>query len=292
MKRFEDVMSPLSWLCVVVGLIPMFVFVLHPTLLELFVFCAVDYAALILMKKVDRALFPKIFPDCALYFWEENLPKIANCTHAEKLALFQSLLRFPGRRALYCWAMSFVKAIPAMWVVIFYWKHTLPYSIQFVEIVCMLGAMYSFFYGAAFIENHILTSAKIAELHRKYDWSDVFRTWKPQPALKPFERQETISFVMVAVFLLNLQWYLVSHPSNGSYSLGAQILSVGFAGLIYIFWIWCLRRQFYLSSLTTLFEALESLNLQNLSSTMALNSFPAVAHFQSVFNSLVDRLRS
>lgn len=293
MKKFEDILSPLSWIFVFIGFLPMLLIVFRPTILEYLVFFAVDYVALVVTRFIDRSLFLKLYPDAVLYFLEGDHPRLAAASIEEKIRLFHSMLRFPSRRALYCAAISFVKAIPAVLTVVFFWKHDVSNFEQFARFFFAQCVMYSYFYGAVFIENHILVSRKIADLHKRFDWSDAFRLAPLSVRKGEFRLEESFSILSIWIFMVSLQWLLVkTTPADQTSFLAIQISIVGLAALTLVSRVWYLSRRFFIGGLENLFGILDNLDPEKPGESLALHSSSLLARFEQIFNSVTDKLRS
>jgi signal transduction histidine kinase len=292
MKRFDEVLGPLSWLYLFICATPMFVLVFHPSLKELLVFWVADYVALLGGRQLDKFLYPKLFPSSEAIFPTDNLSAIEKCNEKEKLALFTAMTNFPDQRALFVFAISYVKAIPAMLTIVYYWKHQSSNGIQFITLLFSLSIIYACLYGAVLLENHILISQKITEFHKRFNWTEVFKNAKLQFHSRSVEWQETVAFSGIGISTLAVTWIIASHQLDNPYPLGLQLVSVGFCGLTLIFWVWHLRKKLYAESLSSLFEAVENLSLEGPATVLPLHSSPAIAQFQSIFNSVGERLQS
>ena len=286
-------MSPLSWFAVYIfGL--HFILILHPSLLELLVFCLVDGGAVLATKIVDRRLFVWLHPDSYPYFTPDKLPK-GKLTLEQKTALFESMRCFPARRALYCLFISIPKTIPGSLIAVFYWKHTITNLSQLLLVIAIGTVIWSYFYAAVFMESHILVSRKIAEYHGIYDWADVFRQATVPYDRREFDRHETMGLVSIWIFMMVLQWLVITRtpsPGTGRFNLALMESSIGAAGLILIMRIWYLGKQYFVGGLREIFQTLESMDPEVSQKILPLHSDRILAHFEKIVNGLVERLRS
>jgi len=292
MKRFEDVLSPLSWLVLYLGFFPLFLAVFRPSLKEFLVFYAVDFVALAIMRALDRRLFLKLYPDAIPYYVPELAP-LETLSIDEKVAVYQSMSRCPERRARYCVAVSFLKALPGAAVVVFYWQHTVGNFMQFLLIMGVSFFIYSYFYGAIYIETHTLVSRRLAEWHKRYDWSEVFRRVPIDSRSKNFEFQEGIALASIFILMILLQWLIIKGGHyGGSTSLALQLSIVGISGVLLTMRLWYLGRFHFVGGLQSLFRALEDFDPEKFHAAVPLHSSATLARFEKTFNSLMDRLRA
>ena len=293
MERFDELISPLSWFFLFFGFLPLILFIFRPSFLEYMVFFVADCAAFLVVSRIDRSLFLKIYPDSTIYFLGIESDALARCTLVERVSMFQSMLRFPARRALYCAAVSFVKGIPGTLIIILYWKHSTSILVTTAEATVCALVMYSYFYGAVFIENHSLVSRKIAGYHAKYDWTDVFREVELPSLGHDFDAPEVVGLVSIWFFVLILEWVLitggVSHSPSG---LATLVICVGVAGLALISRIWFLGRKYFVGGLEGIFGALAKFEPDSFHKTLPLHSSAVLGHFEKVFNALMERLRA
>lgn len=293
MEKFEQLISPLSWLFLLFGFLPLIFVIFRPSFWEYVVLFLVDSAAFVVASAIDRRAFLVLYPDCRMYFPATNSDALARCTFAERVGVFQSMIRFPARRAMYCALVSFIKAIPAGLVVVFYWKHITSPAVTAAELVFCMCIMYSYFYGAVFIENHSLVSRRIAEFHTKYDWAEVFQGADLASFRRDFEVPEVAALVAIWFFVLILQWVLITGGgTHSTLELALLVMAVGVAGLSLISRIRFLGRDYFVGGLEAISEALASFDPETFQKTLPLHSSAVLGHFEKVFNALIDRLRS
>lgn len=293
MKRFTDVLSPKNWFFMGFVIIPGLVVIFRPSLWEYFVFTAVDVGCFLPFTVVAERLFRKLYPDTALYFPKLNEARIATLKANEAEALFQSLIRFPGRRAINVALGSFAKVtVPGM-VTVFYWKHDCTNFEQLMKYLFLYAIAMSYLYGASYVEIHNFVSRKIAEFHLKYDWSAVFQGSTVSKPKRDFFAQENLSLLAVALLSMILLWGVTAMGVNASSRiLPYEVLGVAFSGFALTFHLYFLNRKYFLGSLSELFVAFESLGYGKNDKVVPLHSSPLLAYFEKSFNSLASKLHA
>ena len=217
------------------GITPILLSVFRPSLGQYAVYLVVEYASLLLVRSFDAPLFPRVFRGAPQNFFKLDDRRVAAYTQEEKVACFDYMVRFPGRRAAYVAALSAVKVSFPVAVVVFYWPHQSSNLIQFLKmILCSLLAT-AYLYGAVFIENHAFISRKLAEFHRAYDWAAVFRQANIPFSKKDFDFQERISIYAIWLMMLSFQWIAIITGPEGRLMLLATVpLFIGLGGLVRI----------------------------------------------------------
>lgn len=293
MNRFEQIISPFSWIVLNAAFTSMFVIVFSPTWLELLVALSLDFVALQMARRVDKWLFIRIYPDSVPYFLETEFPEMKSANLNERLSIFHSMIRYPARRAFYSVVLSYLKGIPAYCVVIFYWKHDVSNLLQFLKLVGLIHIVYAYFYGAIFIENHGLISEKIKSFHALYDWTAVFQHAEVPFYKSEFEIQEVVSFIAIWIFILLLQVILLFTDNTQKHPwLFVQWTVVTLASFGLFSRLWYLNRKYLQGGLQSLFYKLEQFEPEKFQETLPLHSSPLIARFEKTFNTLILRLRS
>jgi hypothetical protein len=99
MKRFIEVMSPISWLVSAAGLLPVYFLVFRPTLFEFAICVLVDGIAMPIFSKIASETFLRRYPEAHLYIGNVKSDAIRALSFEEKRSLFQSITSFPERWA-------------------------------------------------------------------------------------------------------------------------------------------------------------------------------------------------
>src|SRR5262249_5866355 len=153
-QEFVFLLGPLSWLLLSTGILAMLVVLFRPSPTELLIFLAVDSVALLCLRLVDRPIFRSLYPDTRDYFPRVQLDRIGAYSPEQHLELFQSLVRFPGRRAGYYALAYTLTSLPALFVVVYYWRSDNIPLVQGVRALSVFALVLVTFYGAVFGELH------------------------------------------------------------------------------------------------------------------------------------------
>jgi signal transduction histidine kinase len=293
MKKFNELISRFSWIIVMLGFLPLYVTIFHPSILGFILAHVVDQLVVPVASYADEKLFLKRFPGSAIFLDELPPAKMKTLSLSERLNLFHEMVAYPGRRSLQLALTSFIKVIPGALVIVFFWQHSCTNLVQALKVAGVLVLVFSYFYGASFLENHILISKKIAEYHREYDWSRVFSQAKIPYSRSEFEFQEKLILGCIWIFTLMLQLILmtVDHPESRT-SLIIQVAVVNACGLLLLSRIWYLSRKFLAGSMESIFLALETFDPRQSRQDLPLHSSPVLARFETTFNSMMERLRT
>jgi signal transduction histidine kinase len=292
MKDLSTFVSPISWGFIALFGITQYVFLLGPSFKEMFIFLVVDTIAFGLLNKFDTRLFTRFFPDARPYLPRLDNSLVSGLDLESRLKLFNSLSRFPLRRAIYAFLTSFIKVIPVILLVVFYWEHEISALHQFLIFVGTLCVTMSYFYGAVFIESHFYVSDLITELHKKYNWKEVFKNAEVDKIKNEFQIQEWVAVGTLTVSLLLLQWTVVTSHTGSAQLLAAKIIFVAATAIVSIGHLFYLSRTFLLGGLNNLFQTMDKLDYSATESVLPLHSTEILARFEKSFNLLIDRLRA
>ena len=107
---------------------------------------------------------------------------------------------------MYGIVFSFVyKVPPAVALIVLVWHHDVTVGVQTLKTLLAFSLLYAYFCAQVYVENHELISERIADLHAKYDWSDVFPGYQPPISKRSFQRSEAIGLAVVWVLLIVFQ---------------------------------------------------------------------------------------
>lgn len=291
MKTFRDCMSPLSWALTFVACAPTFILVFRPTLLEFLIFFGVDGVAFYINRLTEGKVFQKIYPDTRDYFESIDELKISKMNVQERVKLFESLCKFPLRRAVYFYFWAFVKVSPAIGIVTFYWHRSHAWWVQFALIVGIVMVNFCYYYGTVFIESHRFVSKLISDLHRKFNFADAFRLAEIRYSPSDFQTHELLSLGFMISFVLGLQSVIIiSSWNQGPFSVVSQVITVGLMGVVLFLRIWHLGRNYFIGGLEALFKRFDQIEYKNSESIVPLSSSGLLAKFEKTFNSLIEKL--
>jgi signal transduction histidine kinase len=291
-KAFVKLLSPTSQLILMLGFSPIILVVFRPTVWEFLVFVVVDSLALALTRIPDRPLFRAIFPEMRIFFPEFDLDACRHYSVEQKSQLFHSLVRFPQRRALFCLIFSYVKTLPALTIVVLYWKHSISNELQTARALAVFSLMFFYFYGCMYFELHQRVSNVLVKLHEEQDWTDVFRQVASPFPTKTFDISQYIAVAAIWAFMAVGQALLLFGAATSPLRTATEIVVVSFGGLVLFTRLWFLERNYFVGGLLKLFVTLEKFTPSTVQKNLPLHSSPFLAQFERTFNALMDRLRS
>lgn len=291
-KRPSDLVSPLSWIIIIVCFSGIIVVILRPSPLELLVLFVVDIVAVEVFKFLQARFLLPLFPSLSLFFLEKKENEIAQYSESENIRLFEKMLVFPSHFSIYCFLCSFLKTIPAFAIMVFYWKHDCSHLVQFLKALSTSLVTWTYFYWAVFIENHYYISKKIAYYHEKYDWSMVFVNAKSKLSERHFIFHENLALASLWIVYIFLELILIkTHLSSAPEKLTFEIVALGIGTMILMMRIWFLGHKFYLDTLETLSRISKEFSPSTFRKDLALHSSTMLAQFESTFNKLFKKFR-
>jgi signal transduction histidine kinase len=293
LRRLPDCISPISAIFIVLAIFPPLIVILKPTLKEFLVFLFVDTFAFFINQRFEGKLFTSLFPDTAVYFDRLDEDQVEKMSFEEKHSLCQSFSKFPKRRAVYCYLESYLKTLPALLIMGIYWKHEIPTWQQSITILGVTSICFTYFAGAVFIESHIFLSEKITTLHRKFNFSDIFRNTAIQYSRTEFEIQQIILLGFIIFFMLALQLtVLLTHQYSSVNDLALKLGTIACVTLALFTRLWYLDRSHFVRGLERIFENLQTLDFQKVNPTLSLHTSPLLAQFEKSYNELTARLEA
>ena len=293
MKNLSQVLTPVGWLFIYISsYVPVYV-LFSPSLKEFLIMLFVDFVVTQIYLKQDAKIVEKIASSSKYFYKKIHWDELEALNENEKLEVFKQLTQFPLKRAIYGYFGSFLKSIPAILVMVFYWQHDTSNWQQFITIFLMIMVTFCYFYGAVYIETHIFLSETIAELHRRFNWSEVFSKAKVKNQNKEFFFQEALALFFIIFFVLGLQLMLLSHNRNASLSIVSfKVFILGMIGILLFFRIWYLGRTFITGGLEVIFNSLQKFEIDVGFKPLALHTAGILADFEKTFNDLAVRLKS
>ncbi len=294
MTRLKDFVSPLSYQIIAVSAYLIFILVFQPTLSEFFLFVGVDIASFFVIIFFDERVFFKMYPEVSAYFFGFRDELLRKLNSDQRFEMFNSLVAYPQRRAMYTFIGTFLKVIPGSIVVSWYWSHGLNPWMCLAQFFLITFIISLYFYAVIYIENHASVSKMIAEVHAKYDWTDVFLRVGDSLPMDSFQRQERICLVLIWMFVLGLQWIVLETRAQlGRVPTSITVLLIGVIGMVLISRILYVSRKFFFDGMKGIFDAFEQYKpQQQLPQVLPLHSSGMLARFESTFNALSVRLRS
>ncbi|MBY0371427.1 GHKL domain-containing protein [bacterium] len=292
MQDLRQVLSPISWLIVILGFHPLFLIPFEPTLKEYLVLMVVDSTALFFAMKIELAAFLRKYPPPVENIFDFDGEKLSRLPLDQRRKFYEYYTTFPSRRAAFTLPASFVKALPGFAVIVFYWHHDQSYFAQFVQVLLAASVPWFYVFGASFIEAHAFVSRKFAEMHERYDWTEVFAGVRLPDHRRDFRQHENISMIAIAGFVIAVQSIVVAgHGLDGVEWLTLKITIIGLSGICLMSRIWYLNRSFFLGGLESIFAKLAAFDPHQPQRALALHTAPLLAHFELTFNTLLSKLR-
>lgn len=293
MKKLSECAAPVNFLVfAILGFIPLYV-LFRPSLGEYFLMIGIDVLMILLVRPYEGKIMQALYPETRLYFDGVKDEEVGQLSFSSKIALLDSVFKFPKARARYAFFASFVKVIPTIIVVVFVWEHEISNWLQFWSFMGVLCINFSYFYGLVFIEAHRYLSKWIKKLHEEFDWSDVFREVNIPQLRSEFEFQGILSLGAISIMMLVLQWFVIS---NGHYSgpldLAVKMNLIGLFAIIVGGHLVVLARNFLAGGVKDLFNSLDQLDYKNSRSVLPLHSTEILARFEKSYNLLIERLKS
>lgn len=297
LKRFEDLVSGLSWLFIAVFIV-LYPLIFGFTWKELVVAYVIDAVAFGLTKTWNIRSLQAKRPYLKSYFSGLNEDFFGGLNTAQRVTWIEELTSFPSVWARRCFFLSFLKSAPAIaW---FYWCKTkspgahLPLEAMKLLSIALLAN--TFLASAIFIESHALASRYLKRLHARFALKEVFDSVAIPPPQRDLQFYENLAVSSIWLFMMVLQLLVLkTHDENSAFPLEVVLPLVGLVGLGQSTHIWSLGRRYLVDGLYDIFAALSSFDPKKSPSagaSLALHSSPLLAHFDRVFNSLTDRLRS
>src|SRR5262245_43950432 len=122
-REFRQIAAPVTWVLAIFYVVLIFAVVFRTSAKELAILFAID--ALVLnpiIYLIDPKIFLRLYPDSRAYFFGLDHEQIARMTLDEKRTMLDSMMRLPGRRAVYGLVTSVLYKIPpALVIVLFVW---------------------------------------------------------------------------------------------------------------------------------------------------------------------------
>lgn len=266
--------------------------VLRPSVLEFIFMFLVDGIVIFINQKIEGKIFQKLYPDTRSYFDGLDLNSLKTKSLETHINLFQSFSVFPKRRALYCALWAYVKLIPAMVIMVFLWEHQISNWQQFALVFGLCSINIVYFYGAIFIESHIFLSDLIKKIHAELNWEQVFKKAKVSNLTSEFEVQEGLTLLAMVLFMLAVQWAIITSEKFSGLNLNAMVALAGAVALTLFAHLWHLGRQFFLGGIKDLFKAMDDIDYKTPHIILPLHTTPLLARFEKSFNLLVERLKA
>ena len=292
-KSFRAMLSPRSLLFLSVGGWLSWLCILRPSLAEVGLVLIVDQIALGLSMAFRSWAFGKFYPRSANLSQGVDWDAVAKLDFAGRLEYFRALIDYPHDITVFATVLNPIKMLPAMALMIFYW-HNDGLITQAVVVGAGAIIIIAFMYAALFIENHLLVTRIINDIHQRFDWRDVFEASPVQYQPHDFTHHERVALTCMALAAIAVQWTLITRPNEATPSyLALETISIWVTLFILGMRVWWQSRSLFMGGLESIFAAFERFDpRQDLDFSLAVGSSALVGSFALTFNRLMQRLRS
>jgi len=289
MQRDTVMVRPKVNVAMSLVLVPMLIVFFQPSFWELVGFFVIDFGSLLLLRPFEIPLFHRYVPRSRLFFPQLD-PKIFEIeSFDERVALYQAMAELPWQRALYVISLSFMKVIPVFIYGIWVWSDNYSWAEIVLKGFAICAFTFSYGAGMGFLGYHNQVTESLEIVHRKCNWSNVFRAIHPLPSERVFQRFELLAILGVLVFWIGMICLIPFEKQNSPWWSLAQIVYLSAFGIYFISQIYATSRR----QITKGIESLISFHNQTGRSLdpggLPLSTNPTLAWYQRTFNDMVER---
>jgi signal transduction histidine kinase len=290
MQRDTVIIKPKIHVAMSMVLLPMVIVFFRPTLWELVGFFVVDSLCYIAMRPFEIPLFHRYFPRTRLFFPEVD-PRLFDIQdHDERVKMYQAMADFPRQRSLYILLMSFIKVIPSFGYGLWAWGENYSALEIILKGFAVCAFTFSYGVGMGFLGYHNQVSETLEVVHRKSDWSEVFRAIDPLPNEAMFKLFEMLAMLGVLVFWLGMICLIPFEGGQDSPWLSlVQILYLSGFGIYFVSQIHATSRRQIAQGLESLITYLSGEGKALDPRGLPLSTNPTLAFYQKTFNDMVER---
>jgi signal transduction histidine kinase len=291
-KKTNKFISPMSALFNIGATFAATIVILRPTISEfLLALVLVDNIAFFITNSLTLPVIYRLFPKTEQFYHGVDHVRFGQLSFDERLQLIENMMRFPKRFATFAFFMSYFKALPTYFVIVFYWQHEVSNLMQFLIALGISSFCFCYFYGCVLFDTHAQISTWFFELHEKFNLSREFEFLQIPDESETIQFQEILVQVFIIVFMLSLQGTIVI--SNYYYSnldLLIKLSIVGVSGLALFTRIWYMGRKELNGGLHNIFHKMSGVDLNQGNIFLPLHSSPLLARFERTFNLLNQRI--
>jgi signal transduction histidine kinase len=289
MQRDTVIIKPKVNLAISLVMLPMLIVFFKPSFWEIFGFFVVDVISYAILMPLDIPLFQRYFPLTRLFFpvIQPELYEVSD--FKERVRLYHTMAQFPLKRSIYILAISFIKVMPAFAYGLWAWGDR--YSALEIILKGFVVCAFTFSYGvgAAFLGYHNQMTSTLEAVHRKSNWSDVFKAINPLPDKALFHRFEVIAILGVLVFWLGMICLIpFEEPSSPWFAL-LQILYLSAFGFYFMAQIYGASRHQIMQGLESLIAFHSGPSKQLDPRGLPLSTNPTLAFYQKTVNDMIER---
>lgn len=290
-SRFGKSISAIDLFFVAISALPLGLFLLHPTAFEVTLWMGAEIFEAAIMPFWEPFLYLWYDPSARPFFPELNADHYAKASVEERLELYQLLVRFPRKRATYWLFAGYLVLIPAVFVIVVIWDYPHPWYVQAARVAFWITMNITVASGLFFNELTDYVSETIAELHRRQDWTEVFKRAPSDRDPRTEAFAEAALLIAVSTQILLGQWVTMSASHEYGTQAARQLVVIGAFGVAVLGRIWYVTRRRHQSVLLSIFDALEGNEPRGSHGTLPLVTSPLLARFQQTVNALSRRLK-
>jgi signal transduction histidine kinase len=290
MQRDNVMVQPKIHLATSLVLVPMLIVFFRPGFWELLGFFIIDFGSFGLLRPVDIPIFQRYFPQTRLFFPTMDAKLFDMESFEDRITTYKAMAAFPWQRSLYVIGVSFLKVTPAF--IYGFWVWGDRYSATEIMLKGFVICAFTFSYsaGMGFLGYHNMVTEILEEVHRKSNWSDIFRAINPLPHARVFQSFEILAIMGVLVFWLGMMCLIPFEKQSSPWWLLGQILYLSAFGIYFISQIYATSRRQITRGLESLINFHTHAAGQPLDPRgLPLSTNPTLAWYQKTFNDMVER---
>lgn len=289
MQRDTVIIKPWINLAMSLVVVVMLIVMFQSTWRELIGFFLVDVLSYIVFMRFEIPLFHRRYPISRLFFPQISPKLYAVEDFNERVNLYEAMAKFPQQRALYILGLSFAKVIPAFIYGLWVWGDRYPWYEIIFKGFGIMSFTFAYGVGLAFLGYHNQMTETLEAVHKKCNWSDVFRAINPLPDKAVFQRFEILAMMGILVFWLGIICLLPFQGQSSPWIALLQILYLSGFGLLFVGQIYSTSRRQFTHGLESLIIYHEGAGKSLDPRGLPLSTNPTLAFYQKTFNDMVER---
>ena len=291
-EHLNEGISPISLAFVAVSAIPTLVVIFRPSAAETLLWVCAEFAGGALFSLWDAPAFLRFMPEARLFFPVTSAAEEQLQRDEDRLGLFLALVDFPRKRVLYAWMICWFRLIPPYLVMVGIWSYSHSWSVQLGRVLIWSAMNSLVFNSLIYFESHEYISAHIRELHRRQDWSSVFKraAWSESSPMPSLYEGALLVGSLANVFVAEA-FFLATRVSDGA-AFGPGMVLISAAGLLSAGRVWYVCRRFHSEALWAIFMSLDGLEPGDAHGSLPLHSDRLLARFEQTVNALAERVQA
>ncbi|RZA26622.1 MAG: hypothetical protein EOP10_02990 [Proteobacteria bacterium] len=283
--------NPRVNLAILAVMVPLLYLFFKPTLVEFLIFFAIETCTFQILSFLDLKLFYKSFPESRYFFPFINYRAIdySDTKNGEKI--FEYMCRFPRKRCLYLMKVSLFKVIPSSVYVIAFWSgENIWLGLSKTLLICAFT--FTFSLAMSYVAYHNVMTDSLSEIHKRFNWSKVFRSVSPQSEDGIWSRMDAISIGMLGTFFVLMSVLIIS---DRGVSIQESVFTFTYVFLSTILFIVLILKSIRKQLIVEPYRSLDRIALTENGKSMRsipLSTNSAVATRQRNINSIFHRIES